>query len=140
MGFDLVSRNKKLNSFYMGSFSWSWMLDAGVGLVLGAGRGVEPATCIWLPDNKGRSPYYNDGFRVTAAQARAMALAARGLVAVKESINDTWASLDAITADKYKRADVLGLSLYQQPVRDDFIEKAQAFADWAEQSQGFAVW
>ncbi len=39
MGYDLRPRNKVAGDFQMGAFSWSWMMDNGVGLPVGYGPG-----------------------------------------------------------------------------------------------------
>jgi len=139
MGYDLSSRNKEAGDFYMGAFSWSWMINAGVGLVIGTGPAKNPASYSYTPDAKGASPQTNDGYRVTAEQARMMAAAARGLVNVERFIAKEWEQM----SEEDRKLDTEWnerSKIYRTPVRDDFIDKAAAFAEWAEKSGGFAIW
>ena len=136
MGYDLIPRNKSIDPFYMGAFSWPWMLGAGVGLVIGTGKGIEPAQYYYAFDNLGRDPNCNDGFRVTASQARAMSLAAWGLVFVERAVHEDFAKLPE---EERKRREDSWPYIYRVPVREDFIEKAAEFAEFAERSSGFSI-
>ncbi len=140
MGYDLIPRNKKLDSFHFGMFSWGWMLDQGIGLIIGTGKAIRPAGYSFIPDKLGRDPNHNDGFRVTAEQARAMALAASGLASVKNFINKEWEDMPEGTQAKMKEGNErFGHNIYNTPVSEDFITKIKAFAEWAYNSQGFAI-
>jgi hypothetical protein len=138
MGYSLRPRNKALKSFHFGAFSWLWMLDEGVGYVIGYGRGVTPGTWIAAPDPSGRFPTHEDGFRVSAEQARAMAMAARGVVAVYRHVQREH---DAATPEeRARREEQRWRDMYRTPVRADFLDLAEAFAAWADESRGFGVW
>ncbi len=138
MGYDLKPRNKDLDWFGMGAFSWSWMLNAGVGLVLGQGRGIKPGEYRYIPDKKGYSPCSNDGFCVTSKQSKIMAHVARGLVSVEKGKSDEW---ERMTEEERKQIEEWNTRhrMYNLPVRKDFIEKAEKFAEWAEKSGGFWI-
>ena len=139
MGYDLKPKNKELEWFTMGAFSWSWMLDAGVGLVLGQGKGIKPATYRYIPDKKGASPCSNDGFHVTSKQAKIMAHVTRGLVSVERGKVEEW---ERMSEEERKQMEDWNVtrSIYNLPVRSDFIDKAEKFADWAEKSGGFRIY
>lgn len=138
MGFDLKPKKKDAGWFHMGALSWSWMLMEGVGLVIGTGPGKDPATFSYIPDAKGRCPNYNDGFEVSNAQAKMMAVAARGLVSVCRAVTAKWDEIpEPQRGETLKRNE--SLKLYKNPVRSDFIDKDEAFAEWAEKSGGFSV-
>jgi hypothetical protein len=140
MGYDLYPRNKKLESFHMGAFSFSWMLDEGVGLVIGCGPSMNPGEFFYCSDEQGRCPMYNDGFRVDAEHARAMSLAAYGLAAKERWIAGEWAKLTPDERAEKERANKeFKKDLYRPAVRDDFIDKAEKFAAWAWESGGFAI-
>lgn len=143
MGADLKARNPAIGWYSTGGFSWSWMLDSGVGLPIGCGRGpcgqfiYTPRTGI----GGGPScPYYNDGFPVTADEARAMARAAWGLVAIERHTREAWEALDAA---ERARIEALPYRDWERerrvPVRVDFVDKAEAFAWWAWASGGFRI-
>lgn len=138
MGYVLVPRNKAVGAFNMGSFTWSWILNAGVGLVIGTGPAKNPCTHSYVRDAKGRSPHCNDGYRVTAEQARAMALVARGLVQVQRFINTEW---DQMSENARKDASDRNsmTHLYRDAIRDDFLDTAERFAEWAAMSGGFTI-
>jgi hypothetical protein len=86
---------------------------------------VEPREVTWEADPENEieagsvmaHPTTNDGYPVTAEEAKAMALYARGYA----------------SAERYK--------LEQQCSDEDerWLQKLERFADWAEQSGGFAV-
>lgn len=136
MGYSLYPRNKKLESMKFGAFSWSWMLDAGVGLPAGHMKGREPASFRYAPDKKGRCIMYNDGFRVDAFTAKAMAASARTVASAYRAINREWDELTPERRESQQRMP----DIYRLGVREDFIEKAEKFAEWAEKSQGFGVY
>ena len=134
MGYDLNARRSG-EHYYMGAFSFAWMLDAGVGLVINCGPAVKPAQFTFVPDKRGRCPYYNDGFQVDAKQAKAMALSARGLVAVMSHRNQQWADASPEERIWWEK----DLDTYKGGVREDFLEKIRGFADFAENSGGFRI-
>lgn len=137
MSYDLVPRNKEVGTFSFGIFSWSWMMLSGVGLVIGCGQAMKPLTEIHRGRDGEGTPFSNDGYRVTALEAKMMAAAARGLVGIQRCINKEWESLTGEQRENAKR--LAEDKIYKPSVRDDFIEKAEKFADWAEKSGGFRI-
>jgi len=66
-----------------------------------------------------------------------MAEAARGLVLVEKFKHDQWEKLPGEDQQRYK--DYSNRHLYNVPVREDFVEKAANFAEWADKSSGFKI-
>lgn len=138
MGYDLKPRNKKVDWFQMGAFSWGWMINAGVGLAINTGASIEPASYSYTPDSKGRSPQSNDGYYVNSKQAKLMSQIAKGLVHVESFKNKEW---DNLTPEQQKQMEDFNSRshIYNMPIRKDFIEKTIKFAEWAEKSGGFWI-
>ena len=136
MGFDLRARRKDADDFSMGAFSWAWMLDNGVGLPVGYGPGFAPAQFVYRTRPDGKCIGYNDGARVTAAEAKDMAKVARWLADYQDDLYAQWMKEPE---ESRKRMEDSPSRLYKLPVRRDFVEKVRAFADWAEKSGGFSV-
>jgi hypothetical protein len=136
MGYDLRPRNKAAGDFEMGAFSWSWMLDSGVGLPVGYGPGFGPGQFVYRTRPDGKCVSYNDGARVTAAEAKDMARVARWLADYQDVL---YAEFMKQPEDVRKQMQESNSRLYKLPVRRDFVEKVRAFAAWAERSGGFRV-
>lgn len=136
MGFDLYARNKKAGSFSMGAFSWSWMLEQGVGLVVGHGKGIEPASFIYAGRPDGLSLGYNDGARVSAKEAKQMAFIAKLIADHQDRMHNEW---EKLTEARQKQILDDRYGTYNVPVRKDFVDKTRAFAAFAEVSGGFRV-
>ena len=137
--YDLIPRNKNVNSFSIDGFSWPLMLNEGVGLIIGAMEGVNPSTDIYEL-RKGCNPYGNDGFRVTSKEAWAMAKAARNLVSGYRYIQKIWDEFsDEEKEWRYENNKNLHNFKYKEPVNEEFLEKVLSFADFAEKSGGFTI-
>lgn len=136
MGYDLRPRNN-IGTFSMGSFSYSWMMDEGVGLVVGYSKGLEPGSYLCEERPDGLDLMYNDGGKVTAKEAKEMAKMARLIVANQERLHKYF---DKLSEEDKKRYQENKNKLYHLPVRKDFVEKVKNFADWAEKSGGFKVY
>jgi hypothetical protein len=136
MGYDLRPRNKKVDGFSMGAFSWSWMLENGVGLPVGYGPGFAPAQFIYRIRPDGLCIGYNDGARVTAAEAKEMAKVARWVADYQDQLYALWMKEPE---ERRQRMQDDPNRIYKCPVRRDFVEKVRAFADFAEKSGGFTV-
>lgn len=141
MGADLYALRDDVSPFHMGAFSWSWMLNAGVGLPIGCGPS-EAGSFVYTPrdaDDHDSCPHYNDGFPVSSDEARAMALCAWGLTVVERYKRQAW---EARSEQERARIEDLRYSDPARavvPVRADFVDKAEAFAWWAWASGGFRV-
>lgn len=138
MSYDFEPRWKNIEWFTLGACSWPWMLNEGLGLIIGVMEGKNPGSYICIPRN-GLSPYDNEGFPVSAEEARMMAKAARALVACYKRLQKEWDELSPDERDgdyEYNEKH----KLYKIPIREDFLEKALKFAEWAEKSGGFRIW
>lgn len=137
MGFDLRARHKDVEECSFGAFSWPIMLDRGVGLPLGCGKGITPCQYVYRagPKDKG-SPYSNDGFRVTAKKAREMAQVACWLADYQDTLRGVYEQMPQERRDEMDK-DYSGT--YTLPIRTDFVEKFRKFAEWAEKSGGFTI-
>lgn len=136
MGMDLYARNKAAGDFHWGAFGWSWMLAEGVGLPVGHFPGLAPGEFIYNDRPDGKSLGYNDGARVSAKEAKDMAKMARWIAAKQRAMTQSFESRSAeeqaaMREDRFK--------IYTLPVRQDWVEQLDKFADWAEKSGGFRV-
>jgi hypothetical protein len=139
MSFDLVARNKKLDILSFNSFTWAVILDSGVGLVIGTALARRPGTFSYIEDKKGRCPQHNDGYYVTAIEARAMALVAKGWAITKKYINREWENMSLECRKEFGAINKEG-PLLRTPVGESMIAKMEAFSEWAEKSHGFWIW
>lgn len=136
MGMDLSPRNKSAGKFHWCAFGWSWMLAEGVGLPVGHFPGLSPGEFIYLDRPDGRSLGYNDGARVSAKEAKEMAKVSRWIVAKQRAMQQQFdrrseEEREAMREDRFK--------LFTLPVRSDWVDHLEKFADWAEKSGGFRV-
>ncbi|WP_313398112.1 hypothetical protein [Stenotrophomonas sp.] len=137
MGMDLYPRNKALGEFTAGAFFWPWMLESGVGLPVGYGKGFMPGQYLKINRPDGLSLAHNDGARVTAREAKQMAQIARWVASYQDALHAEWERMpesERQDMDALKR-----LTPCNRPVRRYFVARLIAFADWAEQSGGFRV-
>lgn len=137
MGMDLTARNKEIGEFHWGAFGWSWMLAEGVGLPVGHFAGLSAGEFIFLERPDGRSLGYNDGAKVSSKEAKEMAKVARWIVAKQRAMYQQYQSRseserESMREDRHK--------LYTLPVRQDWVDHLEKFADWAEKSGGFRVY
>ena len=124
MGYDMRPRNKELGDFHFDIFSWPELLSQ--------------CCFIWPFFHNGFKWYYvdgvderfkfedqypliitNDGFYVTADEAHIMARMTRNFVVIQRSIKDE---------DEWPKS-----------IREDFVDRYEKFADWAEKSRGFWI-
>lgn len=159
MGYDLKAKNDKLDSFHFGAFSFPVLLEACGYLwpsIHNGGKwycafGVDPR----MPEGDSYPRLLsNDGFLVTAEEARIMARVARNFVAIQRTLPDP--SPDELKGAGYrqktefKREDVEALLArglaggtaepWPMKIRADFTDQFERFATWADQSKGFTIW
>lgn len=140
MGYDLIPV-KKGKEFSAGLFSWPIMLQqTGAGYVIGYGEGRTPGSYVYHPRNSGASPVSNDGFKVTAKEAKIMALLVRGYISVNRFINKEWEAIPEAEREQMKNVKYDGKPLYKTGVHEDQLKKLEAFCDFAEQSGGFKIY
>jgi hypothetical protein len=156
LGYDLSPKNTKLEAFHFGAFSWGPLLEA-CGYLFPCIQDGGRWYCVWGTDP--RMPegdtyptlLSNDGFTVTAEEAKIMARIARNVVAVQRSLpEENRGHGTTATQMEFRREDVQELLMramsgaapgpWPVKIRDDFTEKYEQFADWAEQSGGFEIW
>lgn len=136
MGFDLRPRNKKAGELSVGAFTWLWMLESGIGWPVGYGCGMRHGEFVWSRRPDDRCLQHNDGARVSASEAKDMAKAARWIASYQDSLWSVWIQ----ETESFRLHMQQNPQLYRMPVRRDVVEKARAFADWAERSGGFRVY
>ena len=151
MGYDLKANNEGVEGFHFGAFSWGWMLGEGVGLIIGYGK-LDGAAYVYEPrevtyttaDGEAHTlmtdPCSNDGYPVDADEAMAMAHAAHGLVNVERAVARMHAELPPEEQARREALPLLDRNKPRMPVREDFIERVERFAEWAEKSGGFRVY
>jgi hypothetical protein len=76
----------------------------------------------------------NCGFEVTEEEAKVLARIARNYAAIQRTLPALTEEERGmpITTPSYLRP-------FPQPIRDDWVENFEQFAEWAEQSQGFKI-
>lgn len=135
MSYDLTPKKKDVEELRIGAFTWPIMLqETGMGYILGYGKNITPGSYVYQQGNYG-SPVSNDGYKVTAFEAKAMAKAARGYISVKKFINNQY---DEISKEKRNQYESYK-DLYIQPTGVDFLNAIEEFADFAEKSGGFTI-
>jgi hypothetical protein len=138
MGYELKPRNKKVKQIHF-SLVWPIMLqECGMGYILGYGAGRCPTSYVYKSGNNG-SPSSNDGYRVSANDAKYMAKVARGYVSVNRFNNAEWEAMDKEDAEIAKQAKYDGKPLYNLPVSENMLTNYEKFADFAEASGGFTI-
>ncbi|HAH24960.1 MAG TPA: hypothetical protein DCL77_14600 [Prolixibacteraceae bacterium] len=144
MSYDLVPANKELEEISMGAFSWPIILqETGMGYILGYGAGRTPATYVFTPAKNGGSPASNDKYKVSATQAKAMAMVARGFISVKEFINKEWQEMteeDREFKKKFAESWKGNRPLYLPETGQRFLDEVKKFAEFAEKSKGFKIY
>lgn len=136
MGYDLKPRNKKVDTFSMGAFSYGWMMDSAVGMVVGYGEGLEPGSYVCYKRKDGCDLMHNDGGHVSAKEAKEMARMARLVAEQQDRLHFHFDRAAQATKERYEKNEY---KLYNLPVRKDFIQKIRDFADFAEKSGGYKV-
>ena len=128
MSYDLIPRNKKVKGLSFGAFTWPILLqDTGICHVIGYGQGLRPASYVYQVGNGNiGSPCSNDGYKVTASEARMMATVARGFVKVHTFNRKEW--------DELRNKE-----MYNIPWHTNRIKLVDNFADFAENSGGFKI-
>lgn len=134
MGYDLNPKNKKIESISVGAFRWPILLqETGMGYILWYGTGFKSGTYVYQNGNNG-SPVSNDGYKVTANQAKMMAAIARGYVFVQRHVNQEWDALSPEDFEYWEKSQYVRKKMHEDHLI--FLEK---FADFAEKSGGFSI-
>lgn len=139
MGYELSPKNKKIKELRVGAFMWPIILqETGMGYVLGYGAGRTPASYVYQNGNNG-SPASNDGYKVTAFEAKAMAKVARGFCSVQRFVNKEWDAIPEPEKTTMLEYTSRGAKLYRGTWHEDRLKEIEAFADFAENSRGFTI-
>jgi hypothetical protein len=140
MSYDLRAKNKDVKDMSVGAFTWPIFLqDTGMGYVLGYGAGMRPGSYVYQNGNNG-SPASNDGYKVTATEAKMMAKVARGYISVQRFVNKEWDELPP--EDRKEKEEWEARSqhkIYRTKVHEDHLKKLEQIADFMEKSGGFTI-
>ncbi len=136
MGFDFKPRKKEAGWYRIGAFSWSLMLERGLGLVLGVGKGFKPGEFIYITRPDKLCVEYNDGARVSAAESKELAKVARWIAAIENARINQWGK---VPTDDQIRMKADTHYTYDLPWHPDRVEDFMKFADWCEKSGGFTI-
>lgn len=136
MGYDLEPKNKKIAAIQGMIFTWPVILnETGAGYLLDYGDNTaNPGTYIYNGSRGPGSPVSNDGFKISAREAWAMAKLFRGYVFVQRSIREEW---DKLSNDK--KAVILSINKRAEPASEVFLDKVEELADFCEKSEGFTI-
>lgn len=137
MGMDLRPRNRSADDFHWGAFGWSWMLNEGVGLPVGHYPGLSAGSFLYLDRPDGKCIGYNDGAKVSAKEAKQMAQLARWIVTKQRAMHFHY---EKSPDEEKKLMQEDRFKIYTLPVRKDWVDLLEQFADWAEKSGGFRVY
>lgn len=139
MGYDLIPRNKAAGDFYMGAFSFPTMLQA-CSYLWPVAFGKAEFYAINEAPRRGNKPLEclmsNDGYYVTAEEAKIMARLVKNFVRVQRCALDEQTE-DATSRERPSTGDVPEWPLVVG--RADFLDKFDKFADWVVKSKGFWI-
>lgn len=136
MGFDFVPKKKEAGPYHIGAFSWPIMLEKGLGLVLGVGKGFRPGEFIYITRPDKLCVEYNDGARVSAKESKELAKVARWIARVEQARINQWKTVPEKEQETMK-ADTM--HIYDLPWAQERVEDFKKFADWCEKSGGFRI-
>lgn len=142
MGYDFTPKNKKAGDYHLGAFSWLFMIEQGLGLVLGVGKGFCPGQFIWINRPDKRCVMYNDGAKVTAKEAKELAKVARHIARVETARLAEWEKVDKEEKARMEEANKMMVGnklLYTLPWSQEAIDRFTKFANWADKSGGFRI-
>jgi hypothetical protein len=130
MGYDLIPNKDELDYFHFGAFSWPILLEA-CGYLFAEVNYMSKYYIVKTDDRfESARLTTNDGFEVTAEEAKIMARIAKNFVAVQRSLPEQ-GEID-IFAPAYRQP-------WPRKIRSDFVDRYEQFADWAERSNGFSI-
>lgn len=158
VSYDLKPNNPSLDWFRFGAFSFPILVEACGYLFACVQSGPKWYCAFGVDPRMPEGDEYprllsNDGFQVTADEARIMARVARNYVAIQRTLPEP-SPEELATAGlrqkmSFKREDVEAMLMHamsgggqeQWPlkIRKDFTDKFEEFADWAERSEGFEI-
>lgn len=142
MGYYLKAKAKEAKNINVGGFIWPFILqETGMGYVLGYGSGKDPASYIYSSGKNG-SPVSNDKYKVTATEAKAMALVGRGFLSVQKYVNKQWIEDYPDEADRKAKSEMRGFSgqpLFRSQMGEKTLKVIEDVVEFLEQSKGFTI-
>jgi hypothetical protein len=154
MGYDFTAKNEEAGDFHLGAFSWPVLLEQ-FGTMFPLLHSGARYYMVQGVDERFNSTYPgildNDGFEVTDEEARMMARMTRNYVAIQRSLpeenqSQSFVNKGVVTRDELMETLMHTMSGGPPPseawpvkIREDFTDKFEQFADWAEKSGGFEV-
>lgn len=155
MGYELSPRNKGVEGFSIGAFSFPILLEACGYLWPMVQNGGQWYCAFGTDPRMPQGDTYprlisNDGFRVTAEEARIMARVASNYVAIQRSLPDEQPKAVGISGQsEFRKDDVLEILMrgmsggtkdpWPKKIREDFVARFAEFAEWAPKSGGFRI-
>lgn len=136
MGYDLRPKNKEVPEQRGMIFTWPIILqETGAGYLLGYGDNTSsPGMYVYNGSRGPGSPVSNDGFKVTASEAKVMAKLFRGYVFVKRCIREEWEK-----KTEEEKAMILAILKNAKPPSEEFLNKVESLIDFCEKSGGFRI-
>jgi hypothetical protein len=119
----------------LGAFSWPHILnETGACYLLYYGQNsISPGSYYYSKGNHG-SPISNDGYKVTASEAKMIGKLLKGYVFIKRCIREQWEEMDEAA-----RQNTLKYFKDAEPPSAEYIEKVDKVADFCLQSGGFRI-
>lgn len=133
MGYDLLPNNQESEGFHFGAFSWLVLLEA-FGYLFPEVHKWGRYHYVQGLDERHNSGTLgsNDGFLVTDEEAKIMARMAKNFTAIQQSLPRQDEEVDIFAP--------AALQPWPRKIRSDFTKLFEKFAEWALQSEGFAIW
>lgn len=127
MGYDLKPRNKKLGNLHLSGGTWPTIAQS-FGMYFDH-LITRNGYVSW--DKSYPYILYNDGYRVSASDARILSRMARNFAKLQSALPDTW-NEENINHPYNPGRDLLKCS-------DSITNSIKEFANWAERSRGFRI-
>ena len=134
MGYTMIPLKKNAYSIDGNIFTWPMALNlTGAGYLLGYGENtISPGQYFYKPRNG--SPVSNDGFKVTATEAKTIAKIFRGYISTKKSIREEFEKLSDLQKEWIRKDRP-----HDVPPGEEFLDKIEKIAAFCEQSGGFRI-
>ena len=137
MGYDLIPIRSEAGSPRGMIMTWPMILqETGAGYLLGYGINTVKAGYYVYDGRRGPgSPVSNDGFKVSASEAKTMAKLFRGYVFVQRAIRKDYEAMSSHD----KEIDSKFNCMHKEPPCEEFINKVEELAEFCEKSKGFRI-
>ena len=126
MGYTFIANNKEIGDFALSAFHWPLILDQCGTYFIALSHGARWFYVQDIDERMGDSPegpaiIFNSGFPITEEESKVLARIVRNYAIIQRSL------------DPAKEAWIPAIKL-------NLIDRIEAFAEWAEQSQGFKIY